>query len=91
MSRRFFDQQASFCSLQTGRSSYYQGEAVFAFLHSWIPTLASRVIAEPITLQMVRVRAPRDLASLSAQRVSSVSPDWEMAMASWPGSTMGSR
>ena len=43
------------------------------------PDRQARAMAESTTLQMASVRAPRALASLTAARVSRVSPLWEMA------------
>jgi len=48
-------------------------------------------MAEPTTLQMEKARAPRALATLTAARVSAVSPDCEMASVITLGPTRGSR
>ena len=56
-------------------------------------TVAENVVmgVEPTTLQIARLRAPRALASLSAARVSAVSPDCEIAMTRSSPVTIGSR
>ncbi len=52
---------------------------------------ASRVIAEPTTLQIASVFERLCMASCSAARVSAVSPDCEITMVSVSGPTIGSR
>jgi len=51
----------------------------------------ARAIAESTTLQIASVRAPRALASLSAAKVSAVSPLWEIATTRSSFLTTGSR
>ena len=52
---------------------------------------ASRVAVPPTTLQIARLRAPLDLASRRAARVSAVSPDCVMTMVNVRPSTIGLR
>ena len=57
----------------------------------YIPASVVLAIDEPTTLTMPSTVAPRSLASSIAENVSSVSPDWLIAMTTVPSSMIGLR